>query len=389
MPNACQPECRPQAEATSQGAAVRCLVTGGAGFIGSHVVRLLLDGGRSVRVLDLQPSGELDRRADFVQGSILNRELVREAMRNIDQVFHLAANPNLWAPDKRSFFLVNYEGTKVILEEAERAGVSRVVHTSTESILKGRRRGERPPVGEEVRRTIDDMPGPYCRSKFLAEQAAFAAHRRGLPVVIVNPTLPVGPGDYRLTPPTRMVMDFIHGENPAYLDFEMNMIDVRDAAVGHLLAAERGRPGERYILGGENLRLATVLDILHDLTGIAMPRIRIPYWLALAAAALSEFTADTVFRAEPRASLTGVRIAGASMRFDCAKAVHELGLRQSPVDRALAEALDWLWTEGRIRRPLSERRRAFLRSYRNLAVAPPAVTMSSSDQALPGCSAAA
>jgi len=343
------------------------LVTGGTGFIGSHVVRLLLDRHRTVRVLDLHTSAGLDPRADFIQGSILDRGLVREAIRGIDQVFHLAANPNLWAPDKDTFRAVNYEGTKVLLEEAERAGVSRFIHTSTESILKGRRQGEAASVSEDVRRTLADMPGPYCRSKFLAEQAALEACRRGLPVVIVNPTLPIGPGDYRITPPTQMLIDFIHGENPAYLDFEMNLIDVRDAALGHLLAAEHGRPGERYILGGHNIRLAQVLDILHDLTGFPMPCVRIPYVLALSISAISELLADTFTHAPPKASLTGVRIAGASMVFDCAKAVRELGLPQSPVDRALAEGLDWLWSQGRIRRPLNERRRAFLRSYRQFS----------------------
>jgi dihydroflavonol-4-reductase len=340
-------------------------VSGGAGFIGGHVVRLLLERNRHVRILDLQaPKGPASR-AEFVPGSILNRPLVREAMRGIDHVFHLAANPNLWAPDKRMFHSVNYEGTKVMLEEAERAGVTRFVYTSTESILKGRRRGGTSSVGEEVERTLDDMPGPYCRSKFLAEQAAFAAVQRGLPVVIVNPTLPIGPGDHRITPPTQMLIDFIHGDNPAYLDFDMNLIDVRDAALGHLLAAEHGRPGERYILGGENIRLAAVLEILRDLTGFPMPRLRIPYALALTVSAVSEFFADTITHAPPRASLTGVRIAGASMVFDCTKAVRELGLPQSPVDRALAEGLDWLWMEGHIRRPLNDRRRAFLRSYRH------------------------
>jgi dihydroflavonol-4-reductase len=342
-------------------------VTGGAGFIGGHVVRLLLDRQCPVRVLDLQASKGLDPRAEFLQGSILNRDLVRDAMRGIDYVFHLAANPNLWAPDKRTFMSVNYEGTQVVLEEAERAGVRRFVHTSTESILKGQRHDGSGSVGENVSRSIHDMPGPYCRSKFLAEQAAVAAFKRGLPIVIVNPTLPIGPGDHRVTPPTQMLIDFIHGDNPAYLDFSMNMIDVRDAALGHLLAAEFGQPGERYILGGENVRLAGVLDILQDLTGIPMPRLRIPYALALAVAAISELYADTVAHRPPRASLTGVRIAGGAMVFDCSKAVRELGLPQSPVDRALAEGLDWLWNEGRIRRQLSERRRAFLRSYRHFA----------------------
>lgn len=331
--------------------------------MGSHLVRLLLERGHTVRVLDLSASKGLDPRAEFLCGSILDREAVRRAMDQIDQVFHLAADPNLWAADKRSFRSTNYEGTRTVLEEAERAGVKRFVHTSTESILKGRRRDRGNPVAEDIQRTVDDMPGPYCRSKFLAEQAALSAARHGLPVVVVNPTLPVGPGDYRVTPPTQMLIDFVNGKNPAYLDFAMNMIDVRDAALGHLLAAERGRVGERYILGGHNVRLSTVLEILHDLTGLPMPRLRIPYFLALAVAAVSEGIADTVTHQPPKASLAGVRIAGAAMVFDCSKAVHELGLPQRPVEYAIAEGLDWLWSEGKIQRPLNARRRAFLRLF--------------------------
>jgi dihydroflavonol-4-reductase len=328
-------------------------VTGGSGFIGCHLVRLLLDRGCAVRVVDLVRSPFLDHRAEFVGGSVLDASLMCAAMADINHVYHLAADPNLWAPDKRSFMETNFHGTRVVLKAAARAGVRRIVHTSTESIVKGFRRGERASsVDESARRTLDDMPGPYCRSKYLAEQEALEAAGRGLPVVVVNPTLPVGPGDHRMTPPTRMILDFLNGKYPAYLDFEMNLIDVRDVALGHLLAAENGRIGERYILGGENLCTSRLLESLHELTGLPMPRIRVPYLLALSVAAVSEFVADYLTRRPPKAPLTGVRIAGASMVFDCSKAKRELGLETGPVYEALGAEIACLSERGLIRRPL-------------------------------------
>jgi dihydroflavonol-4-reductase len=336
--------------------AMRALVTGAAGFIGSHVVKLLLDRGFAVRALDLTSSPGLDQRAQFVPGSILDRKLVRDCMQQVDYVFHLAADPNLWAADKRTFLETNFHGTRVVLEEAERASVVRLVHTSTESILKGGR-GSRndDPADEAIARTRADMPGPYCRSKFLAEQAALAAAQRGLPVVVVNPTLPVGPGDYRLTPPTRMLLDFLNGEVPGYLDFCMNLIHVRDIALGHLLAAEKGRTGERYILGHENLSLGEVLAILTELTGLPMPRRRVPYPLAFCFAVISEFVADYITHKAPKAPLAGVRLAGVCMTFDCSKARRELGLSPVPVREALHEAVAWLVQNGRVRRQVVPR----------------------------------
>ncbi len=325
------------------------VVTGGAGFIGRHLVNMLLDCGFHVRVVDLQERKNFDGRVEYVQGSILDHALLRTVMEGADYVFHLAANPNLWVADKNEFHQVNFMGTRAVLEAAKHAGVRRMVHTSTESILKGHQAKADHLVNERVERTLDDMPGPYCQSKFLAEQEALAAAQDGLPVVVVNPTLPIGPGDYLLTPPTKMLLDFVNGENPAYLDFEMNMIDVRDAAWGHILAAERGRIGERYILGGENLRLSQVLTMLHELTGLPMPRLRIPYFLALGVAAVSEVIADTITNSPPKASLTGVRVAGASMVFDCTKAVTELGLPQSSVRQAIAEGLLFLCQQGQVR----------------------------------------
>jgi dihydroflavonol-4-reductase len=326
------------------------VVTGGAGFIGRHLVQLLLDLGHRVRVIDIQPPANVDERVEYFHGTILDLKLLKTVNEGADQVFHLAANPNLWAVDKQEFYQLNFLGTRAVLETAGQAGVKRIIHTSTESILKGRQRHDGAPVNEDVLRTVDDMPGLYCRSKFLAEQEALSAARYGLPVVIVNPTLPIGPGDYLMTPPTRMLRDFVNGKHPAYLDFDMNLIDVRDAALGHILAAERGRIGERYILGGENLRMSQVLNMVQEVTDLPMPRLRIPYALALGWAAVSEFIADNLTHRPPAASLAGVRVAGASMIFDCSKAVCELGLSPRPVRQAIADGLLFLCQQGRLHR---------------------------------------
>jgi dihydroflavonol-4-reductase len=329
------------------------LVTGGAGFIGRHLVQRLLEHGDRVRVLDIGEAGALTRHAEVVRGSVCDPSVVRAAMNGMHRVFHLAANPELWARRKRDFHETNVVGTRVLLEEAARHDLERIVHTSTESILASASRTTGL-VNEEAQPVLEEMPGPYCRSKLLAEQAAWEAARRGQPVVIVSPTLPVGPGDYRLTPPTRMLVDLLNGTIPAYLDFRMNLVDVRDAAAGHLLAAQRGQVGRRYILGGTNIRLGELIDCLRDLTGFSMPRRRIPYWLALAVAAVAEVTADLVTRRRPAAPLAGVRLARHSMAFDSSRAERELGLPMRPLRESLADAVAWLAAEGRIVRDLTK-----------------------------------
>ena len=331
------------------------LVTGGAGFIGHNLVRLLLQRGLEVRVLDLRSSPGLDGRASFIEGNILDRPLLRDAMEGVDWVFHLAADPNLWAVDKDSFLSTNSEGTRRVIEAAGKSGASRIVHTSTESILVGRDCSDGGLIDESVAPRLEEMRGPYCRSKLLAERTAFEAAERGLPVVVVNPTMPIGAGDYRLTPPTRMLLDFLNGENPAYLEFEMNLLRASDAARGHLLAAERGRIGERYILGGGNIKLSEVLAILEDITGLSMPKTTIPYALALAVAGVSELYADWISHKPPKASLTGVQLAGAGMRLDSQKAITELGYSPTPLREALSEAVAWLVQQRLVRRRLPTR----------------------------------
>jgi len=334
------------------------LVTGGSGFIGRHVARCLALAGAEVRVLDTRPFPRIgaswEDRIDSREGSVTDAATVQSAMAGAPLVFHLAGNPNLWARDREAFERVNLVGTQTVIAAAERAGVERLVYTSTESILKSRRKGRNDRIDETVEVTAGEMCGSYCLSKYLAEQEALAAARRGVPVIVVNPTLPVGPGDTNVTPPTRMILDFVNGRHPAFLDFQMNLIDVRDIAQGHLLAAAHGRVGERYILGNVNMRLSDLLGMLGEITGLPMPQRRVPYPVAWMAAAVSELVSDWITRRPPAAPLTGVRLAGSDMVFDSAKARREIGLPQHDVYRAVCDALSDLKARGLIERPLGK-----------------------------------
>jgi dihydroflavonol-4-reductase len=330
------------------------LVTGGCGFIGRHLTTLLAQRGYGVRVLDLQDWPGAPAGVDIRKGSILDPVAIASAVEGVQLVFHLAANPNLWAPDPRTFHQVNYQGTCRVLEAAAKAGVERIVYTSTESILKNihARNGEASAlIDESVELAIGDVWGAYCRSKYLAEREALGAAKSGLPVVIVNPTMPVGPGDGLITPPTRMLIGFLNGATPAYLDCEFNLVDARDAANGHLLAAERGRIGERYILGGENLALGHVLDLLREMTGLPIARTRVPYALAYVAGWISEGL-SRLTKHPPIAPLTGVVLARSSMAFDSRKARRELGWHTRPLRQSLLDAVMDLNSRGLLRRDL-------------------------------------
>jgi dihydroflavonol-4-reductase len=324
------------------------LVTGGGGFIGSHLVNQLLEKGETVKVLEL-PDVRLPPGVEVIRGSVCDSGAVSNALKGVQRLYHLAANPNLWAKDKREFQHVNFEGTRTVLHEATKCNLEKIVYTSTESILTGSTNMD-VQVDAEVQRLVKEMPGPYCRSKFLAEQEAFKAAYNGLPVVIVAPTLPIGPGDNRLTPPTRMILDFINGTTPAYLNCGLNLVDVRDVARGHILAAEHGRAGERYILGNENLYLSDLLIKIEEITGHVMPKIQVPYWVALSAGACSEFISDFIKHRPPVAPMNGVRLTRRPMFFNCDKAVHELGFSQNAIKDALADGIKWMNNKGLITR---------------------------------------
>jgi dihydroflavonol-4-reductase len=330
----------------SNGSERPVLVTGGAGFIGSHLVARLVAQGERVRVFDLPhaPLDHLPREIDFLPGDIRNRRAVEGAVRGCHQVYHLAANPNLWTTRRGAFRRVNYLGTVNVIDAALAAGVQRLLHTSTESILTRARQSV--PITEEQVVTLDDVIGPYCRSKLLAEQHAFRRAREGAPILIVNPTIPVGPGDRGRSPPTRMCLDFCRGGRREYLDAQLNLIDARDVAEGMVRAMERGRPRRRYLLGHENLSIKEVFSLLARLTRLPEPNRRVPYPVALAAAYISEFVADTFTHRSPAATITGVKLTRRIMHFDSRHSLDELGLFPRPVAESLADAVTWYREQG-------------------------------------------
>ena len=318
------------------------VVTGGAGFIGSHLVRQLVDRGERVRVVD-RPSAQISHlpldRIEVAPADIRDRAAVRAALRDCGDVYHLAANPQLWTRPLREFHSVNYLGAVHVLSDALAAGARRVLHTSTESILTRSRQST--PITEDQDVPARDVIGPYCRSKFRAERFAFHLARSGAPVVVVNPTLPIGPGDWGRSPPTQMMLDFCLGRRAAYLDGDLNLMDVRDVAGGMIAAMERGRPGVRYLLGAENWSIRSVFGYLAKLTGLPEPQWRVPYPLALTAAYDSELVADTVTGRIPAATVTGVKLTRRRMHFDASRSLAELGITPRPTRGSIAEAVGW------------------------------------------------
>lgn len=325
---------------------IRALVTGGNGFVGCHVVRALLARGDSVRVLvregaDLAALDGLE--VELVRGDLRDRDSVIRAAKNCAQIYHVAADYRLWVREAAAMFATNLEGTRNVIEATRRASVSRLVHTSTVGALGIPHDGA---GREDTPVTLADMPGPYKQSKFLAEQAALEAARSGVPIVIVNPSTPVGALDLKPTPTGRIIVDFLNRRMPAYLDTGLNLVDVDDCARGHLLAAERGRVGEKYILGGENLTLKEVFERLAKLSGLPAPTVRIPYAVAFGFAIGAEAVARAVTHRAPRASLTEVRMARKRMFFDSSKARNELGYEPRAVDDALRRAIEFFRQSG-------------------------------------------
>jgi dihydroflavonol-4-reductase len=327
------------------------LVTGGTGFVGTHVVRALLAEGRSVRCL-ARAGGRRDNLAglpvEIVEGDLADAASLARAAVGIDTLYHVAADYRLWAKDKNDLYRANVGGTSLMLEAASQARVRRVVYTSSVAALGLTEDGS--PANEETPVVRDRIVGHYKRSKYDAECVALGWAKRGLPVVIVNPSTPIGERDIKPTPTGQMIVDFLNRKMPAYVDTGLNLIDVRDVARGHLLAAEKGRVGERYILGNRDLTLKEILDTLGRITGLPSPSMRLPHWIPLVAGAVSSAAARITGR-PPRVSLDSVRMSMHRMFFDPGKAVRELGLPQTPVEEALARAVEWFRANGYARTP--------------------------------------
>lgn len=317
------------------------LVTGASGFIGWHVARTLIENGQRVRALVRPGSRVRELEVETAQGDLRDADSLQRAVAGCGLVFHVAADYRLWAKRPEELYESNAGGTRNLLEAARRAGVERVVYTSTVGCIGIPAEG----LGDETAPVrMEDMSGAYKRSKFLAEQAALEFERDGLPVIIVNPTAPVGDHDSKPTPTGKIVLDFLKGAMPAFIDTGLNLVDVRDTAKGHLLAAEKGRPGERYILGCENLTLEEILGRLARLSGKKAPVVKLPYAVAYAAGLVSTGWARLT-GSEPRAPLDAVRMARKKMWVSHEKARRELGFDPSPVDGALARAIEWFERE--------------------------------------------
>ena len=317
------------------------LVTGATGFIGSHLARLLTSQGEKVRVL-VRPTSNLRALTglpvEICPGDLREPESLREAVRGVERVFHVGADYRLDVRNPQEIYASNVTGTLHLIEACRREGISRFIYTSSVATLAVPRAHGLP--NENTQASLEEMIGHYKRSKFLGEQEALGAAREGLPVVVVNPTAPVGPGDWKPTPTGRIILDFLNGKMPAYVDTGLNVVPVEDVATGHWLAAESGQVGQRYILGGQNMTLRAILEALSRLSGRPAPKMRLPHVLALAAAYADHFASRLRGR-EPRIPLEGVRMARHRMFVDCSKAERELNFRPGPVEAALERAVRW------------------------------------------------
>jgi dihydroflavonol-4-reductase len=327
---------------------MKTLVTGATGFVGSHVAGQLLAAGHSVRVL-VRPTSNLKAlegmAVEPVAGDLRDAASLGCAMQSVQRVYHVAADYRLWTKNPGEMFESNVEGTRRLIEVAHRAGVERIVYTSTVATIAVPRHGALP--NEETWATLGEMIGHYKRSKFLAEQVALDAAKSGVPVIIVNPTAPVGPGDWKPTPTGHIILDFLKGNMPAYVDTGLNVAPVEDVASGHLLAGEKGRAGERYILGGRNMTLKQILDALAAITGRAAPRIQLPHAVALMAGYADEVFSRLMGR-EPQIPLEGVKMSRHKMFIESDKAQRELGYKPTKVEAALERAVRWYQENGYI-----------------------------------------
>src|SRR3989441_12060011 len=323
------------------------LVTGASGFLGSHVTRQLVARGENVRVLLRASSNNraiADLPLEYVTGDLRDAASLARALAGVRRVFHVAADYRLWAKRKQDIYDSNVGGTRNLLDAAKRAGVSQFIYTSTVATIAVDR-PEHP--NEFTDAKLAEMVGHYKRSKWQAERLVLDSAKQGFPAIVAMPTTPVGPWDWKPTPTGKIILDFLNGRMPGYVETGLNFVGVEDCAAGHLLAAEKGRVGERYLLGAENLMLKQVLDALEKITGLPAPRLKIPHGLALGAAYVETAFSRLIGR-EPQIPVEGVKIARHLMFVDCSRARRELGFRPGPVAAALERAVRWYEANGYI-----------------------------------------
>ena len=325
---------------------MKALVTGATGFVGGAVARALVRAGVDVRVLARSQSDTQNLSGlpvERVEGDLLNPASLQMALAGCQQLYHVAAYYALWAKDPAIFYDINVTGTRHVLAAARLAGVQRTVYCSAIGAIGLPANGG---LGtEDTPVSLDQMAGHYKRSKYLAEQEVLKFANEGMPIVIVNPSAPVGAGDVKPTPTGQVIVDFMKGRMPAYIETGMNIVDVDDVAAGHLLAMEKGRQGERYILGCRNLMLKDVFDILSGLTGVKAPSLRLPRSAVLPLAYVNQWIAQLTGQ-PPRIPLEGVKMAKYRMHYDCRKAIRELGIPQTPPETALEKAVQWFRSHG-------------------------------------------
>jgi dihydroflavonol-4-reductase len=330
------------------------LVTGAAGFLGSHVTRQLVARGDEVRVLLRASSTNraiADLPLEYVTGDLRDPASLDRAMKGVKRVFHVAADYRLWAKRKQDIYDSNVGGTKNLLDAAKRAGVEQLIYTSTVATIAV----DRPQHPNEFTDAkLEEMVGHYKRSKWMAEKEALGAAKSGLPVIVAMPTTPVGPWDWKPTPTGKIILDFLNGKMPGYVETGLNFVGVEECAAGHLLVAEKGKVGERYLLGGENLTLKQMLDTLAKITGLRAPILKIPHGLALGVAYANTAFSRLVGR-EPGIPVEGVKIARHMMFVDCSRAQRELRFQAGPVSAALERAVRWYEANGYIAKNRAKR----------------------------------
>jgi len=321
---------------------MKTLVTGSTGFLGSAILRELLDDGREVKLLvrkdaDTANIDGLD--VEIAYGDLRDPESLQSALNGCNILYHAAAYYSLWDRDQQLIYDINLEGTRKILEASQKKNLEKIIYTSTVGCIGLNE--DTTPANENTFFNKSTLANHYKKSKFQAEQIALQFARNGLPIVIVNPSTPVGPRDIKPTPTGKIILDFLNRKMPAYLDTGLNLIDVKDCARGHILAEQKGVPGERYILGNQNMSLFDILTSLEKITGLKAPRIKMPFWVALSAGWVCEMVSNHLTGKPPAVPLAGVKMAKYFMYFDSSKAVQKLGLEQNPVEKALRESVNW------------------------------------------------